>query len=86
MKRTCKTLLILAILTASLTLTGCATKGKSVVLLDGRHVKSWSKADAAKVEALSQQAAMADSWVYVCTDEGLKIMYGIDVTAHEEKK
>lgn len=86
MTRTFRTLSLPAILTALLLLAGCATKGKSVVLLDGRHVKAWSKAEAAAVPALAAQADMAKAWVYVATDTGMEIMYGLDVSPPKDKK
>ena len=65
---------------------GCASSGKPIVLLDGRHVKSWSKADASKIEALAAQAEVAKSWVYVATDTGMEMMFGLDVEPPRESK
>ena len=70
-----------AILTGLLLLAaGCSTPGgDAVVLLDGRHVKEWRKADALAVPALSNQAVVCDGWVYVVTDTGMKLMYRLDI-------
>lgn len=89
MKKRFPTPFLAAIPIALLTLAaGCATRSslQPVYLLDGRHVKSWTKAEAAAVPALADQAAVSKSFVYVSSDEGLKLMYGLDVSRAKDQK
>ena len=71
-----------AILTGLLLIgqSSCATKrAADVPLLDGRHVKAWPRDDALGVPAISNQAAVADGWVYVVSDVGLDLMFKVKV-------
>ena len=76
----------MAILTGLLLLgAGCATRDLNrVVLLDGRHVKKYSKAEAAQIPALAVQAAVANKWVFVATDVGFKLMYDLEIEPRVE--
>ena len=39
-----------------------------------------------KVDALAAQAEVAKSYVYVVSDTGMEMMFGLDIKAPEEKK
>ncbi len=70
----------LAIPIALLTLVaGCATSPTDAgpVLLTGRHVAAYTKAQAAAIPPLAPQAALCAKYVYVYTDIGLAISLGL---------
>ena len=90
MRKPCRTPLILAILISlPLLAAGCRSSrpdAKAVFLLDGNHVKVWTKAEALAVPALSNQAAKCRSHVTVASDVGFELMYGLDARPYAESK
>ena len=68
---------------------GCATTKRDdgmVRLIDGGHVKAWPRAEALAVPAISNQAARAEATVYVVSDNGLRIMYGLRVRTEDGRR
>ena len=49
----------------------------AIPLMDGAHVASWTKEEAAKVPALAAQARLASKFVYVGSDNGLLLLWGL---------
>lgn len=64
---------------------GCATKSnlQPVVLLDGRHVTTFKAGQ--KIEMVAPTLSGVSN-VFVVTDVGMKMMYGLDVTPPKAEK
>lgn len=85
----------LVTLTASLALAGISTSCRSkpptyeptviaVPMMDGNHIRSWSKDEAAKIPALSEQARLAEAFVYVGSDVGFLTIWGVGFEKPED--
>jgi len=46
-------------------------------MMDGNHIRSWSKEEAAKVPALAEQARLCERYVYVGSDIGFLTIWGV---------
>lgn len=55
----------------------------SVPMLNGNHIRSWSKEEALRVPELAEQARIAQKSVYVGSDTGFLLMWGLDMKPEE---
>lgn len=52
-------------------------------MLNGNHIRSWSKEEALLVPELAEQARIAQKSVYVGSDTGFLLMWGLDMKPEE---
>ena len=55
----------------------------SVPMLNGNHIRSWTKEEALQVPELAEQARLAQKSVYVGSDTGFLLMWGLDPKPEE---